>query len=54
MTSGLTLVRIQVEVVAMSPSMSNWFEYTRNRTIDIWSSGSLAMSVRTTTRDFGT
>jgi hypothetical protein len=26
MTSGLTLVFIQVEVLATSPSTSNWFE----------------------------
>src|SRR5262245_23181385 len=50
MTSGLTFAFIHVEVVATSPSTSHWFEYSRNRIIDIWSSGSLAMSVRTTMR----
>ena len=33
--------------------MSNWFEETSSRTNDIWSSGSLAMSVSTITRGFG-
>ncbi len=41
---------IQVEVVATSPSTSNWLEYRRNRISDIWSSGSFAMSVITITR----
>ena len=50
MTSGLTFAFIQVEVVATSPSTSNWFEYSRKRITDIWSSGSFAMSVRTTMR----
>jgi hypothetical protein len=53
-TSGRTRLRIQVEVPATRPSMSNSFAYTRNRTIDIWSSGSLAMSVTTMTRFFST
>jgi hypothetical protein len=35
MTSGLTLFFIQVDVLAISPSTSKWFEYTRNLTIDI-------------------
>jgi hypothetical protein len=35
MTSGRTRARIQVDVVATSPSISSWFEYTSKRTIDI-------------------
>ena len=35
-----------------SPSTSHWFEYTRNRTIDMASSGSFSMSVSTNTRGF--
>src|SRR5262245_3805446 len=50
MTSGRSRFRSLVEVGATRPSTSNLFEYTRNLTIDIWSSGSLAMSVRTTMR----
>src|SRR5262249_54993250 len=49
-----TRLRIHVDVPAIRPSTSNSFEYTRKRTIDIWSSGSFAMSVRMTMRCLAT
>ena len=54
MTSGRGLARRCLEVVATSASMSNWFDETSSRTNDIWSSGSLAMSVRTISRGLAT
>lgn len=49
---GQTLFFIQVDVVATSPSVQNWFEYSRYRTSDSASSGSLEMSDRMKTRGF--
>ena len=48
--SACVFVFCQVDVVAIIASMSNSFEYSRNRTNDIWSSGSLPISLMTTTR----
>ena len=52
--TGVELLRLlaghpQVEVVAINASRSSSLEYSSSRTNDIWSSGSLAMSVITTT-----
>src|ERR1039458_9608469 len=52
MVSGWTAVFCQVDVEAMSPSISISFEYRRRRTSDIWSSGSLPMSEITMTRGY--
>src|ERR1019366_6380040 len=52
MVSGWTAVLCQVDVEALSPSISISFEYRRRRTSDIWSSGSLPMSEITMTRGY--